>query len=233
MIFEYKSPIHDLIKFQLIYSRLITEKSIYPESQKIAETIKIAARNMGLELKQNKTFIEDIPEYNRTDKNEACSNRWFISSINEKPITFYLNHPQIDAYSKMFYQGQFGLSDDGLTFSILDSVLTNNPETRPFYIHVFNSALRIADGALAESIGTECIQFMKKFPCEFMALKSNQKYSDNFDKWIDFAAFEYSFDKNPIEEITKTCNLLKETCNIDSTEVEYVKNRLIKNIEEE
>jgi hypothetical protein len=232
LISEYESPIHDLIDLQLIYSRLISVKSPCSETYEITDALKIAAKNIGLELNNAKSFLDNIPDFNRPDKHKGTTNRWFTSSINGKPITFYLKHPQIDNYTKMFYQGQFGLMDDGLTFAILDSVLTDNPETRPFYIYTFNSALRIADGALAESIGTECKQFMDKYPCEFISLKSNKKYADNYNKWIDFAAFEYYFEENAIESITKKYDSLKGKCNGVDSEFEYIKNRLINFIKE-
>lgn len=232
LISEYESPIHDLIDLQLIYSRLISVKSPCSETYKITDALKIAAKNIGLELHNTKSFLDNIPDFNRPDKHKGTSNRWFTSSINGKPITFYLKHPQIDNYTKMFYQGQFGLMDDGLTFAILDSVLTDNPETRPFYIYTFNSALRIADGALAESIGTECKQFMDKYPCEFISLKSNKRYADNYNKWIYFAAFEYYFEENAIESITKKYDSLKGKCNGADSEFEYIKNRLINFIKE-
>jgi hypothetical protein len=92
--------------------------------------------------------------------------------------------------------------------------------------------LRIADGALAESIGTECKQFMDKYPCEFISLKSNKKYADNYNKWIDFAAFEYYFEENAIESITKKYDSLKGKCNGVDSEFEYIKNRLINFIKE-
>lgn len=230
LISEYESPIHDLIDLQLIYSLLISVKSPCFEIYKITDALKIAAKNLGLEFKNTKSFLDNIPDFNRPDKHKGTSNRWFTSSINEKPIRFYLKHPKIDNYTKMFYQGQFGLIDDGLTSAILDSVLTDNHETRPFYIYTFNSALRIADGALAESIGTECKEFMDKFPCEFINLKSN--YTDNYNKWIDFAAFEYSFEENAIESITKKYDSLKGKCNTVDSEIDYIKNRLIEFIKE-
>jgi hypothetical protein len=227
LISEYESPIHDLIDLQLIYSQLISINSTCSETYKITDALKIAAKSIGLKLNDTKSFIDIIPDFNQPNKYKGTSNRWFTSSINGKSITFYLNHPQIDNYAKMFYQGQFRMMDDGLTFSILDSVLTNNPVTRPFYIYIFNSALRIADGALAESIGTECKQFMDKYPCEFISLRSNQKYSDNYNKWIDFEAFEYYFEENAIESITKKYDSLKGKCNVADSEFDYIKNRLI------
>lgn len=41
--------------------------------------------------------------------------------------------------AKLFYQGKFAISDDEITFSFLDSVLTNNKETRPFYFFIYKS----------------------------------------------------------------------------------------------
>jgi hypothetical protein len=130
---EYESPIADTLDLQLIYSRLLSIESSCLENYKILDAIKKAGQKSGMKLKPFKTFAS-VPDYNNPQKQPSITNRWFTDKINGKPITYYLNHPAIDIYSKMFYQGQFIVSDDTLTFSFLDSVLTENNETKYFYI---------------------------------------------------------------------------------------------------
>src|SRR5690606_37808331 len=118
--------------------------------------LKTAGQKINLNLTNLKTFDNNISDYNKPENHPTIVNRWFTSELNDKQITFFLNHPKIDTYAKMFYQGQFAVSDDKLTFAFLDSVLTVNPETKPFYLFIFNSVLKVTDGALSEYIGSDC-----------------------------------------------------------------------------
>lgn len=177
-----------------------------------------------------------ISEMNNPDKFPYQVNKWFVESLNKKPIEFYLNHPDIDKYSKLFYQGKFAVSDDTLTFAFLDSVLTNNQETKEFYLFVFNSVLRITDGALSEYIGQDCRAYLEKFPCDFIKLKNNKLYSDNYQKWIDFAGYDYYFEQNPIEMVNKEIELIRQNLPIDcanqSSELENIRLKIIEHINE-
>lgn len=237
LISEYESPIHDLIDLQLLYSRLISLDSACPDVYMIIDAIKLAADNMGLKLNNIKTFESRISDNNRPDKHPTISNQWFVSELNGKPIIDYLNHPDIDTYAKMFYQGQFAVSDDTLTFAFLDSVLTRNLETSAFYFHIFNSALRVTDGALSESIGSECRAYFEEYPCEFIEIKYSQSYSDIYTKWIDFAAFEYYFEDEPIKVINDSVNLIKRKVMTDCKEyqkdLENIRSKLIEFIKRE
>lgn len=177
-----------------------------------------------------------IPDMNNPDKFPFSVNKWFIKSLNGKPIEFYLNHPDIDKYSKLFYKGKFAVSDDTLTFAFLDSVLTNNQETKEFYLFVFNSVLRITDGALSEYIGQDCRMYFEKFPCDFIKLKDSELYSDNYQKWIDFAGYEYYFEDNPIETVNREIELIKKNLLLDcpkqSSELENIRLKIIEHIKE-
>lgn len=236
LISEYESPIHDQIDLQLIYSRLNSVFSNCSEINKITDALKIATIKLGYELKNVKPFSNKIPDYNRPDKNPTLTNSWFVKKLNEKSITYYLNHPEIDTYSKMFYQGQFALSDDTLTFALLDSVLTSNKETQPFYLHLFNYAVKVADGALAEIMGSYCKPFFERNPCQFMDLKTNKYYAEYYQKWIDFIAFEYLKEQQPTDSINKNIDLLKTKvqadCNNKINELENIRIKLIEFIKD-
>ena len=231
LLSEFDSPVHDLIDLQLIYSRLISVEYSCPKTNEVLNAIKKAGQKLGWELKSIKHFENEIADYNKPEKHPTISNQWFASELNDKPITFYLNHPEIDKFSKMFYQGQFAVSDDTNTFAFLDSVLTNNLETRHFYLFVFNSVLRVTDGALSESIGSECKAYLEKYPCDFIAIKSNKLYLENYKKWIDFAAFEFYFNQDPIGAINKSIDTLKlkvqTDCKNQLAELENIRTKLI------
>ncbi len=177
-----------------------------------------------------------VPEMNDPEKFPYQINEWVVDSINNKPINFYLNNAAIDKYSKLFYQGKFAVSDDDLTFAFLDSVLTTNQETKDFYLFVFNCVLRITDGALSEYIGQDCRAYLEKYPCDFIKLKNNKLYSDNYEKWIGFAAFEYYFDENPIEKTNQTFEIIKQNlernCAPQSSELENIRLKIIEHIKE-
>ena len=234
LISEYKSPIHDMIDLQLIYSRLISSNSPCSESKKILSALKTAGQKINLNLTNLKTFDNNISEYNKPENHPTIVNQWFTSELDNKPIAFFLNHSKIDTYAKMFYQGQFAVSDDELTFAFLDSVLTVNPETKAFYLFIFNSVLKVADGALSEYIGSDCRAYLESYPCDFIVIKSNPEYASNYQKWIDFAAFEYYFEQDPIPTINKEFDLIKPkvqaNCKDQLNELEKVRAKLIEYI---
>ena len=155
------------------------------------------------------TGFSQISEWNNPKKHPYSINTWYVDTLNGRPINFFLNNPKIDKYSKMYYKGEFAASDDELTFAFLDSVVTTNPDTRDFYLFIFNSVLRITDGALSEYIGKDCRAYFEKYPCDFLKLKNAKLYSDNYQRWISFAAFEYMMENDPIKAIGEKIELAR------------------------
>jgi hypothetical protein len=96
--------------------------------------------------------------------------------------------------------------------------------------------LRISDGALSEYICSDCRAYLEKYPCDFINLKTNKLYSDNYQKWLDFAAYEYYFDEKPIDTINNTVNLIKQKvhkdCRDKIDEIENIRIRLIESVKE-
>ncbi|HPM30633.1 MAG TPA: hypothetical protein PLJ60_09885 [Chryseolinea sp.] len=176
-----------------------------------------------------------VPKENNPKDHPYQINKWFVEKLNNNPISYYLNNPDIDNYSKMYYKGEFAASDDSLTFGFLDSLLTSNRNTRDFYLFVFNSVLRISDGALAESMGSYCRAYFEKYPCDFLGLRNDKFYADNYQRWIDFAAYEYLFEKDPIKTIENELKILHPivsvNCNERGEELDKVKSRIIDLIE--
>ncbi|UZR96234.1 SH3 domain-containing protein [Chondrinema litorale] len=215
LISKYQTPINDGIDLQLIYSRLVNVKSLCFGDHKITDALKVAAKNSDIELKNLKSFVKDIHDLNRPDKYSTLTNHMFVSELEGKPITYYLNHADIDVYAKMFYQGQFALSDDDLTFSFLDSLLTTNPDTKPFYFHIFNCIVRVSDGALSEIVSGYCNTYFEKYPCDFIAIKARDNYSELYTKWINFTAYEYYFEFGSIDEFNNKIDEIEKKVKID------------------
>jgi hypothetical protein len=127
-----------------------------------------------------------------------------------RPVDFYLSHKGIDPNSKLLYEGKWEASDDDHTFAMLDSVMTRNVETRPFYFYLFNRVMKIADGALAEYVGMICARYFHQYPCEFMAMQADATYDVDVSRWAEFIALELylseSFKKYSAELKTKDCS---------------------------
>jgi hypothetical protein len=132
-------------------------------------------------------------------------------------IDFYLNHKQISKNAKDFYSGKFSASDDGRTFSIMDSLETKNSQTRPFYILLVSKMLQKSDGALSEVLGSNCKDFLESSPNFLLDFLHSQHtlVSKNFiDKWavIIETEFEISCEKNELKCLKKSFLQAKKKC---------------------
>jgi hypothetical protein len=234
LLFEYSFPIHDLINLEVIYSKLIYSCSSCQENEKILSAIVQAGQKIQKDIKVDNFKTYHLPDYNNPSLEPSTKNRWFIDTINELPTTFFLQHPYIDYYSKMFYQGQFSVSDDSITFSIMDSLLTKDLSTRVFYQFNFNSILRITDGALSEVIGDYSKSFFESFPCSFLEIQEDDIYKDNHEKWINFTALGYYFCQEPIIEINNKVDSLiphiKTYCPTRLNDFISLRDKLIKEV---
>lgn len=191
LISEFESPVHNLIDLQLTYFRLVNLNSSCSYTSKIVDALMIAANKGGFKLKLFNPDYTDIDQESDPKKRRGYgqTNKYFAATIAGRPITYYLNHSDIDGFSKLFYQGQFVPSDNTETFSFLDSIMTDNNETRPFYFFVFNSVLNISDGALSEMVAMICLKYIEKQPCEFLRYIKYHDYEDNKSNWIQYTAF--------------------------------------------
>jgi len=113
-------------------------------------------------------------------------------------------------------------SDNFITFRVLDSLTSPNPETREFFLPVFNKILRQADGALAEVMGTPIIEYLKMYPNEFI---STTKSDVLFELYSNFAAYELYFSGNYKSDIAELERTALANCQ-DCTNSEHIKNFL-------
>ncbi len=113
------------------------------------------------------------------------------TEIAGKPLAYYLAHPDIDAFSKRYIQGDLALfAFEGLN-QIQDSLCTNNPETAPFYLYQFSRYWKPLDAGdtwfgLRQLFGSERVAaaFILQHPCAFISQVKNGRYSDLYIIWI-------------------------------------------------
>lgn len=133
-------------------------------------------------------------------------------------INFYHDNKQISKTAKDFYFDKFKAADDTRTFSIIDSLKTKNNQTRPFYILLVSKIIDKSDGALSESLGVSCKDFLESQPdflIDFLYSKNKIVDKHYFDNWAHIIAGEFMID---CEEKEKKC--IKKSLQQTSTKVE-------------
>ncbi|HLO69289.1 MAG TPA: hypothetical protein VK167_00360 [Flavipsychrobacter sp.] len=126
-----------------------------------------------------------------------------IDKINGRPTSYYVNNPKISFYAKAFYNGQFCMYDNDEFFSLMDSALTSNNDTRPFYFYLFNRIVELSDGAVSEVAAEYCKNYIEKYPCEFLNYYNKKEFAIPLDTWTMFVGFMFDNAKN--------CNDLLQT----------------------
>jgi hypothetical protein len=143
---------------------------------------------------------QEISEKNNPKKHPTLINKNYVDKLSGRPIDFYLNHKDIDDPAKLFYKGQYALYDDDETFRFLDSILTENDETRPFYLFIYHQAMEVTDGALAEYMAGVCRRYVEKYPCEFLLHLNDKAPKIDVEKWTGFIGFDI-YDKKTFERL--------------------------------
>lgn len=90
-------------------------------------------------------------------------------SIHGKPLEFYLHHPQIDEFSKLYIQDRFPLKKQEKSCIFSDSIFTNNQETAPFYLYLyFDLFFNYNSSYLKEELCEYRDNLLKNNPCDFI-----------------------------------------------------------------
>ena len=136
-----------------------------------------------------------------------------IQTLKNKPISFYLNHTSIDSYSKKFYKGELAISNNEITQSILDSALTKNEETRPFYFFILNKIVELSGSELSGMVSEKSMNYIKLFPCEFFRELNQPEIEINVVKWTTYigqslsGGNKYAIFRNEVDtKIRSHCN---------------------------
>jgi hypothetical protein len=112
-----------------------------------------------------------------------------ITSISQKPVVVENTAMQ---YASQIISGQVRPSDNEQTFAWLDSLHSNNRDTRDFAFKVYRSIVIRSDGALSEAICEYIKEYFASYPKEFLynyvALNNQEKALTNESIAFEFYA---------------------------------------------
>ncbi|WP_396164727.1 hypothetical protein [Flavobacterium sp.] len=115
-------------------------------------------------------------------KNKQISINIDKDSIWNKPVRFYVDNPNCNKTATAFYFGKFKPEDNEKTANLLELVVSDDTNLRPFYRWILNKTILIQDGALGEYTGLPARKYAEKFPNEFFEYidfdTSGEKYID-------------------------------------------------------
>ena len=185
--------------FYHIYSQLFKRNSSCDKLENFIEAVRIAGLNHNYNLLDS---ISTQSHHNTSHRLKREFNHQ-IDSLNNKPIEYYLKSPYVNVFGKLYYLGRIVPSDDNNSLSFIGEIITASDELRPFYIHLVHSVIQFSDGALSELTSAICREFMIKYPCDFLNLKSNHKYQDKYKSWVTMCASNYYFEDSVANAIEK------------------------------
>jgi hypothetical protein len=132
------------------------------------------------------------------------------------PISFYLEHRQIPQICKEIYLKTTPPTDDNKTLGLMDSLFTNNKETRPFYFLTLTETMKKADGAYAEPLGIMAKKFVEENTKEFLNYFINEPMMprEYLNEWAYTVAGEISIiaEKNEKKEADRIKRIMMKNC---------------------
>lgn len=117
-------------------------------------------------------------------------------SIDDKPVSFYLNHPSVTEIAKSLYKGQFRPTDNDSTTELLSYITTKDDTVRPFYRWCLDFTILISDGALGEYPGSPALKYATMFPKEFFDYMDKDISGERYKRWIEIIAYSGLSDYN-------------------------------------
>jgi hypothetical protein len=133
------------------------------------------------------------------------------------PISFYLTHDNIPQACKDLFSNVGQPTDDTKTLALLDSLLTTNSETGPFYFLTITRTIEKADGSYSESLGLIGKQYLEKRTKEFVKYFIDESLltDKDFENWAKIVAGEIqiSAEGHEKEELKRLENQLILNCN--------------------
>ena len=115
-------------------------------------------------------------------------------SIWKKPVRFYIENKDCSQTAIDFYFGKYSPTDESKTAALLNLVLTENSELRPFYRWILNKTIQIQDGALAEYTGKPARKYAEKFPEEFFDYMDFDPSGEKYKDWYNSILYSGYYD---------------------------------------
>ncbi len=118
-------------------------------------------------------------------KNKQLSINIDKDSIWNKPVRFYVDNPNCNKTATAFYFGKFMPEDNKETEKLLELVVSDDSNLRPFYRWILNKTIVIQDGALAEHTGVPARKYAEKFPKEFFEYADYDPSGELYTDWCN------------------------------------------------
>lgn len=131
-----------------------------------------------------------------------------LDSLSDPYSYYYLSNQPIENNARLILIDSIYPSDNKITFDSMDSLSSKNVKTRNFFFKVFIKILDKTDGALSEAVGSYVLQYIERYPEEFLnrTNKIDKKY---FDKFAHFSGYELGFSedygKSWLDSLTSRC----------------------------
>ncbi len=108
------------------------------------------------------------------------------TSVVESPRTI----EELQAYAIAILSDSIEPGDNSMSLRCLDSLLSENPDTRAFYFDVYLVMANKSDGALSELVTAAGVDYLAKYPNE-MLLKYELASQEDKELIADNLAFEF------------------------------------------
>ena len=197
-------------------------------------------RTISKNLQRDSIIAETKSDLTNNDKVEKERIKNFLTiiqtdSIDQKPIAYYLNNPNLNILCKKLYNGEFKVIDNNETFDVLKVISQKNDTLYPFYFHCLSSICKVSDGALSEAMGEHCFEMVYNYPV--YCFKKFAQQPKLMDSYCSFIGFELSFQTDNTSTITTSyAELKKHLCkklNLNDFQVKTTYESFIKAIEVE
>ena len=163
---------------------ILKTETIQSKSVKIIEPKKTIVYKSNTDWQENFGLTHDI------DKD----------SIWRKPVRFYVDNPNCDKTAIAFYFGKFKPEDTPETSRILQLVISDDTNLRPFYRWILNKTILIQDGALGEYTGVPARKYAEKFPNEFFEYMDIDPSEEKYSNWCNSILYSGFYDKDDYDK---------------------------------
>lgn len=87
-----------------------------------------------------------------------------------KETSYYMQLPNVSQAAKDYHSGTMAAGDNDRTYSIADSMNTEEVDTRPFYIYLVSKMLLNANKQFINNMSTACRHFIQNDPDALVGL---------------------------------------------------------------
>lgn len=144
-------------------------------------------------------------------------NVWAVcSSLLFASILMNVDTPtNVRQHAEGILNGTIAPSDDMATFACMDSITSENAETRTFYFEVMRVIVKKADGALAEMVGVKLHHYFENYTLLFL---NNYKILTTEERtiFVNFIAWEYVIssgnDDAAMQQAVNFINAIENNC---------------------